>query len=320
MSQQAYIRTVSAAALTLAAGGALYLVIFRDDANLRALPVLPPAPTEERALPPAVSEPPAPAPKFVLAEIDGTVEVRRAGVWARVHAGDSLAEAEAIRTAPSARATLRSGSGDELVLRPRVELEVGVLGQTVTELTLTRGKVRAAPAPGNERFQITSGGARASAGGGTHFTVYADARGAVTVASENGDVKVLARDQQVTLKSREQTYVAPGAAPGAPSLIPDEVFVSVAWPAGELHAKSATLRGRAKPGTQITVNGEDAAVGPDGTFVAQVPLADGKNPVRVLAESMNGKKTERSGTLQADTKGPPLEADPNRLYDPKKSK
>jgi hypothetical protein len=213
---------------------------------------------------------------------------------------------------------LRSGSGDELILRPRVELEVGVLGRTVTELTLTRGKVRAAPAPGSERFQITSGGARASAGGGTHFFVYADARGAVTVASEDGDVKVLARDQQVTLKSREQTYVAPGGAPGAPSAIPDEVFVSVAWPAGELHAKSATLRGRAKPGTQISVNGEDAPVGPDGMFVAQVPLSDGQNPVRVLAESMDGKRTERSGTLQADTKGPPLEADPNRLYDPKK--
>jgi hypothetical protein len=320
MAQPAYIRTVSAAALTLAAGGALYLVMFRDDAGLRPAAPPPPAPIEERPLPPVAIAPPpvAPASAFVLAEVTGTVEVRRGGTWTRASSGDSLAEAEAIKTAGGGRATLRSGLGDELVLQPRVELEVGVLGRTVTELTLFRGKVRAAPAPGTERFQITSGGARASAPGGARFTVYADARGAVTVASEDGEVKVLGKDQEVTLKARELTYVAPGARPGAPTPIPDEVFVTVAWPAGELHAKSAALRGRTRPGTQVSVNGEDTLVGADGTFVAQVPLSEGANPVRVVAESIDGKKAERAGSLQADTKGPPLEADPDRLYDPKK--
>jgi len=323
MAQQAYIRTVSAAALTLAAGGALYLAIFRDDAGLRAASPPPPAPIEEPTpqpvlLPPSPAPAAEPAPAFDIAEVEGTVEVRRAGAWLRVKAGDSLAAAEAIRTGESGRATLRSTSGDELMLRPRVELEVGALGRTVTELTLTHGKVRAAPAPGNERFQITSFGARASSRGGARFTVYADARGAVTVASEDGEVKVLAREHEVTLKTRESVYVAPGAAPGTPTPIPDAVFVSVAWPEGELHAKSASLRGRTRPGTQVTVNGEDTVVGSDGTFVAQVPLSEGANRVRVIAESIDGKKAERAGTLQADTKGPPLEADPNRLYDPKK--
>jgi hypothetical protein len=312
---RAYLRTFALAAAVLGAGTAFYFTRFADDdVHLAALPAAMPA--TPRAAP---APPPAPvaAPAFVLADVVGDVSVRRNGVWTSAKAGDSLAQAEAIKTAPDGRATLRSGGDDELVLQPRVELEVGLLGRTVTELTLTRGKVRAAPAAGSERFQITSFGARASAPAGTHFTVFADARGAVTVASDDGEVKVLARDREVTLKTRESTYVPPGQEPGAPTTIPDAVFVTVAWPEGELHARSATLRGRTRPGTQVSVNGEDAPVAADGTFTAQVPLADGRNPVRVIAESIDGKQAERTGALHADTKGPPLEADPNRLYDPK---
>jgi hypothetical protein len=318
MARAAYLRTFAIAALLLGLATLGYFVLFRDDASLRAAAPVPAAPIEPRPVAPPA--PPPVVPAFVIADVEGQVEVRRNGTWAPVAAGDTLTQAEAIKTSALGRATLRSGAGDELVLQPRVELEVGALGRTVTELTLTRGKVRAAPAAGSERFQITSYGARASAPGGAHFTVFADARGAVTVASEDGEVKVLARDHEVVLRTREETYVAPGKEPAAPTAIPDAVFVTVAWPAGELHAKSATLRGRARPGTQVSVNGEDAPVAADGTFVAQVPLADGKNPVRVVAEGMDGKKTERSGSVQADTKGPPLEADPDQLYAPKPPK
>jgi hypothetical protein len=318
MAGAAYLRTFGLATVLLAAAAGGYVVFFRDDASLRAAAPVPPAPLELPTTVPVAPPVPAPiAPAFVIAEVDGVVEVRRNGTWAPVAAGDTITQTEAIKTAALGHATLRSGEGDELVLQPRVELEVGALGRTVTELTLTRGKVRAAPAAGSERFQITSYGARTSAPGGARFTVFADARGAVTVASEDGEVKVLAREREVTLHPREETYVAPGNPPAAPTVIPDAVFVTVAWPEGELHAKSATLRGRARPGTQVSVNGEDAPVAADGTFVAQVPLANGKNPVRVVAEAMDGKKAERSGSVQADTKGPPLEADPTQLYAPK---
>ena len=310
------LRTFALAALLVGGATAAYFVIFAGDAAPRVQ--APPAPRVEAPVAlPAPSTVPAPvAAAFVIAEVEGDVQVRRGGAWLPVVAGDTITQTEAIKTAALGRATLRSGEGDELVLQPRVELEVGALGRTVTELTLTKGKLRAATAAGSERFQITSFGTRTSAPGGARFTVFADARGAVTVASEDGEVKVVAKEKEVVVHAREETFVAPDKPPAEPSAIPDAVFVTVAWPAGELHAKSTTLRGRARPGTQVSVNGEDAPVAADGSFAVQVPLADGKNPVRVVAEGMDGKRAERAGSVQADTKGPPLEANPDQLYAP----
>jgi hypothetical protein len=308
------VTTALLAALVLGAAAALYVVLFGDDDAPRRARV-PTAPAAAPVAVPVAAAQPAPA-GFAIAEARGTVEVRRGGAWVPVQAGDTLLPSEAIRTGDGGGAVLRTPQGDELTLRPRVELELGALDQTVGELTLTRGKVRAAPAPGRERLSIKAAGAEAQAPGGSRFTVYADARGAVTVASENGDVKVLAAGTQVTLQPSQQTTVQPGAAPGDPVPIPDEIFVSVSWPAGEVHARSATIRGRAQPGSEVMVNGREAPVGPDGTFTATIPLSTGDNPVRVTAESIDGRVKEKRGSVQADTRGPPIEADPNRLYDP----
>ena len=59
-----------------------------------------------------------------------------------------------------------------------------------------------------------------------------------------------------------------------------------------------------------------AAVAADGSFAAQVPLREGNNRFEVVAEPIVGAEKRVVREIAARTTGPPLEADPSRLYDP----
>jgi hypothetical protein len=297
------VRVILLAIGVLAAGAVVYVLAFSG----RSLP-----------RPRYVAKTAAPS-TFTLATVEGDVEVKRGDSWVRVQPGDTLSAAEAIRTADGSSALIRDERGDELTLRERVELGVNALSQTVTELTLRRGKVKAAPGASTERFDIHAASADAVAPAGSRFTVYADERGAVAVASEKGDVKVIAAGKTVTVPARTRTTVEPGAGPSDPVAVSDDVFLSVAWPAGEVHATHVAVGGKTEPGAIVTVNGKPAAVGPDGVFTADVPLVDGKNPIEVATESIDGSHKKDDHAVDVRTKVP-LDADPSHLYDPPKKK
>jgi hypothetical protein len=65
------------------------------------------------------------------------------------------------------------------------------------------------------------------------------------------------------------------------------------------------------------VNGRPVRVGDDGRFAAEVPLADGDNPLTVTAEDIGGRVATREQSVRVDTRGPPLAADPESMYAPK---
>jgi hypothetical protein len=282
----------------------------------------PPPPSSAVVLPPIEQEAAGaadaaaqPVPAFEVVETAGTVEAI-GGVAPRALArGARLFAGESIRTGDDGGAVLRGPSGDELALRERVTLEVTSLSRTLTELTLTRGKLRAAAAPATERFAVSAGSARAVAPGGSRFTIYADARGAAYVASESGPVQVAAGGGEVVLESRRQTVIEPGAPPRDPFPVPDEVFVSVDWPEREQRGARAMVRGVTEPGTTVMVNGVPTPVAADGSFAAPVTLREGRNPIEVRAEDVAGRERTLRDAVNARTAGPPLEADPSRLYD-----
>ncbi|HKA90234.1 MAG TPA: hypothetical protein VKE22_21380 [Haliangiales bacterium] len=280
---------------------------------------IPPAPRIVEP-PPPIAPPPAPVPRplapgaFELVDVTGSVEVRRSGRWIDVAPGERLLPAEAVRTGPEGSARLRDASGDEVFLRERVKLEVLALTQTVAELLLTSGKVRAST--GGERLAISAGGAHAVAPRGARFTIYADPRGAVAVASDAGEVKVMARGAEVAVGPNAQTFVEPGRPPEDPVAVPDEVFLAVAWPEAAVQQSQITLRGRTSRGADVAINGRPVSVGADGSFAVQVPLREGSNRVEVVAEPIVGPAKRVVRDVSARTTGPPLEADPSRLYDP----
>jgi hypothetical protein len=298
----------------LGIGVGLYTVVFRDRPGVER-PILPapPAGTAATALPPL-----APVSFFDVMEVSGAVEVRRSGAWTPLRRGDRVLPSETIRTGVDASAVVRAPSGDELILRQRVELAADVLSETVTELTLTRGRVRAAAGAGTERLRITSHGAETVAPAGSRFTVFADQRGAVAVASEAGDIKVIGQGESVVVGAGRQTYVPPGGPPRPSEPIPDEVFLAVAWPKGEVHARRVKLAGKVRPGTEVEINDEVVVVDDEGAFQVDLPLPDGRNKLRVEATSVDGRTNETRRNVMVDTRGPPLQVDPLQYDTPKK--
>jgi hypothetical protein len=295
------------AAAVLAAGAALYLILFPAPAGVVVLP-------SPAAQPDAATEA---VPAFEVREALGVVEAGRGGAWRRLQGGARLFAGETIRSGDDGRAVLESPGGDELELRARVSLEVTLLSRTLTELTLTRGKLRAATGAATERLAVSAGSARAVAPGSTRFTVYADERGAAYVATGAGAVKVAAAGQQVLVAAGAQTVVEPGRAPRDPFPVPAEVFLAVAWPARELRGQDrAIVAGETQPGTIVEINGVRQRVGADGRFAAPVPLREGKNRLEVRAEDLSGREKTLRESVNARSVGPPLEADPDKLYDP----
>ncbi len=257
---------------------------------------------------------PPPSPAFEVVAIEGLAQVGAGDTWRPIVQGERLYPGETIATSEGGRAVLRSAGGDELILRERVALEVTTLSRTLTELTLTRGRVRAAPAASTERFAISAGTARAEGPGGSRFTVYTDETGIAVVATDEGAVRVLGDGREVVVEARRQTVVPPGGRPRDPFRIPDQVFLSVTWPEGKVLGSRAVVHGLAAPGTEVRVNGAPAAVRADGGFSAPVQLRDGPNRVEVRAEDITGRERTVRGTVNARTSGPPLEADPSGLY------
>jgi hypothetical protein len=301
----------------LAVGAVTYTILFRDGDAVAELPgaMSPSSLPADGVRAPTIPGVEEPASFFDVIEVTGSVIVRRGGLWLPLRRGVRVMPSESIRTAVRGRAVLRAPSGDELILRERVELAADVLDESVTELTLTRGRVRARAAATTERLRIASHGAEAIAPGGGRFTVFADTRGAVAVASEVGDIQVIGRGANVTVGSGRRTYVPRGGQPLPSEPIDDEVFLAVAWPRGEVHARSVDLQGRTRPGTEIQINGAIIPVGDDGRFAAEVALLEGANVVRVEAEAIDGRTRDLEREVVA-AQSPPLEVGPLRYNRP----
>ena len=249
---------------------------------------------------PAVATPAQPdaAPKagFLLAEVNGDVRV---ATDAEFHpappGGGEVAGGARIRTGPGASAILRAPDGTEIALADGVDISVEEISSTVARFALGRGKVRAA-SPGVRQVTVDSSGAHTEARG-ARFTIYTSPRGLVAVASEAGSVKVRAQNREVQVAAGQQSIVPPHRPPGDPVPVPDEVFLRVDWPGETLKREPETLvRGRARPGERVRVNGVETDVSEGGTFVAKVRLKEGKNaPLVVEAEAIDGKRRQLRG-------------------------
>ena len=226
---------------------------------------------------------------FVLAEVKGEVQIAE-GAEFHPAAGGPVAGGARIRTGGNGSAVIRAPDGTEIALADGVDISVEEISSTVARFALGRGKVRAA-SPATRQLTVDSSGAHTEAKG-ARFTIYTSKGGLVAVASESGNVKVRARDREVQVGAGQQSIVPPHQAPGDPIPIPDEVFLKVDWPDETLKKDPETLvRGHAKPGERVRVNGVETDVAVDGTFIAKVRLKEGKNnPLVVEAEAMDGKK------------------------------
>lgn len=258
--------------------------------------------------PPVVFRPEVESRNFVVAEASGRVETFRGNNWELVKAGDVLTKDDLIRTGIG-RVLLKLSGSSEVELRERVELRLDSISRAGASLDLRRGKVLAHVGRQGDNVAITAANTRTQNAGGlpARFVVTADDKGRVAVAATEGAAQFEAAGKVVTVQAGTETRAEPGRQPLDPERIPEDIFLTVSWPAGERHEERIPIVGTASPGSQVRVNGAVTSVDAAGHFVATVPARTGPNPIDVEVEDSVGRsKHERRDIVKVSTTAPGL--------------
>jgi hypothetical protein len=84
----------------------------------------------------------------------------------------------------------------------------------------------------------------------------------------------------------------PGATPAPLEKKDGDLWVRLFAPQDQMIVKTAQIevRGQAPEESTISVNDEISVVGPDRSFQTTVPLAEGPNPIEIVASDMSGNE------------------------------
>lgn len=252
--------------------------------------------------------------QFRVSALAGSVEAFQNGQWYVARAGHLLSSKDVVRTHDGSRALLRRGSV-EIELRDNMDLRLDKLENRKASLGLLRGdRVSANVGKEDEHLEIKAMDTRTENVGAASFTVAVAPSGQVSVATTEGAARFESQGKHVLVGKGMESSAAPGAAPGTPEPIPEQLLLSVIWPEEETSDGIAKLKGHASPSSRIWVNRQEVPVGPDGNFQAPVPSAGAKTPIRVDAEDISGRKKSESRVMRRTPSSPHLEASGDELW------
>jgi hypothetical protein len=241
-----------------------------------------------------------------LAEVSGTVEVRRGldGGWVPAQQGDRLSPSDGVRTTNGSYAVLVGDEYWEVKMEPGTEVGIGELSESISRLLLEKGMARA-QVKGNARHTFEVRAARsdavASTDGGT-FTMATNGQGTVAVGAESGEVVFAGGGRVVIVRAGQQSLVRPGQGPTAPEPIPSSLLLKVALPTrSTLNTPKVVVKGTVQPGAMVEVQGAVVQADEKGQFQTTVTLKEGKNAVQVKAKAVGGTSAESGHDLELDT-------------------
>ena len=238
----------------------------------------------------------------------GSVETRRDGQWFTVQVGDVIQRFDSIRTGPDGKVVLDIGKQVTVKMESSSRLSVEKRSSTRLKMRLERGRISAKVKPqSGTTLQVGTLGSDAVATATEgEFSMLADGKGQMTVASLKGTVKVSARDKTVTVTAGTQSLVNPSLPPAPPSKIPPSLFLKVGKPRSLVQReKTATVRGKTAPGSVVYINNIQVRVGDSGEFSAQVPLREGSNTIVVQSKDVMGRRrSHKLPCITVDSKAP----------------
>ncbi len=281
---------------------------------LRDAPPPPPPP------PPPVAKPVVDAgPKQTqvrLAEVHGTVQVRRGGTgeWVDLKEGDVLGTSDGVRTADGSYAVMVGGEFWEVKMEPGTEVAIGELSESISQLLLANGMAKAkVKGAGRHTFEVksTTGDALARTDGGV-FTIASNGQGTVAVGAEEGEVAFVGKGRVVIVKAGQESIIRPGQAPSEPTAIPSSLLLKVSLPAHtSVNTPKLVLKGEVRPGSIVEVQGHSAVADEKGRFTVTVKLNEGQNSVEVKAKGVSGLEQASAHKVELDTtvKPPSIDKD-----------
>ncbi|HEU4384749.1 MAG TPA: FecR domain-containing protein [Anaeromyxobacteraceae bacterium] len=271
-----------------------------------------------RPVPVAPSPPPPGMERLAAVAVSGEVRLRRPGASAPVplQAGERLQPDDEVETGPGAAVQLAAGESYRVDLEENSRFGVREITAELGRFRLAEGlmsaRVRDDPA---RVFEVEAGPEALARTRGGDLSVAAGEGGA-EVAVRRGQAELVSAGSAVVVRAGQRALALPGAAPTAPSPIPDSLLLEVSWPRVEAtNHRRLVVTGRTEPGALLAVGGQPVRVGRDGTFRAVVYLKEGPQKLSASARDAAGhRRLERSGEILLDTRGVPAEFDTTRLW------
>lgn len=249
--------------------------------------------------------------RLVVSSVTGEVLVTRVPEDAagpeqlHVVQGTELHPDDRVGTGPDGRAVLSLGRDTHIRIGPSASVAVLAVDDAGVSLELEDGALQATVRP-------ESGGVRLSNHGRQVLATNSDfemgvANDVLQVSVSKGALSLSGTDRTRLEEGEVATVIDRHAEVGP---IPEELLLAVDWPQeARTRAKTTRVSGRTQPGAKITLSGtfgtRTAVADVHGTFLVDLPLSEGDNPIEVLAVDVLGQKTTIEGMLQTrDTRGP----------------
>ncbi len=248
-----------------------------------------------------------PTGRLVITELRGPVTRTAGGVAADVGEGVVLERDDQLATGPDGRVVLELG-GAVIRLGPVSSMTVQAVDTDGVRLELQDGQLQATVRPNTSAIRVSSQGREVVATNADFSVGVRD--DVLQVATESGEVRLTGVDPPTVLPAGERATVVDATLTREP--LPTELLLAVEWE-GERRTRAVTqvVTGSTSPGADVIIRGSfgrrTVRADSKGRFTAEVPLAEGDNPVELTATDVLGRSADVTGSLAVrDTTGPVL--------------
>ncbi|MEZ4240855.1 MAG: Ig-like domain-containing protein [Myxococcota bacterium] len=245
-----------------------------------------------------------------LAEVAGEVHLERAdGQSVPATRGERLVAEDRVSTGAGGRAVLSLGPQTRVRIGPTSSLRVTGVDEAGVSLELEDGALQATVRPESGAVRVSNRDrAILATNGEVAVGISRTSDGDVLQVNAVRGTLALTGLDATQLEEGQQAVVVDRHAEVGP--VPEELLLAVDWPSeARTRAESSTVSGKTQPGARVRLQGafgvRTVVANADGRFVAQLPLAEGDNPIEVSATDPLGQAATVEGMLQTrDTRGP----------------
>jgi len=269
-------------------------------------------------LAPAAPAPPPPAPparddarryRFGVAAVAGEAAHGQGNARRPLVVGDVVEQSAWIETGKGGSLRLEDPGGARVQVQSSTRLRFDQMDQRGTRLTLDRGRVRDTAGSGRSIGLRAADGDAAVESVGGDFSMQAE-DGAVRVVPHRNSVTLIARDERLEVAAGEGAVVTTGHAP-VKSRVPRSLLLKVSWPTGLMQRDHRVeVAGHTAPGAVVRAGTSEVVADAAGRFSIAVPLHEGENRPRVVAEDLAGRRVASTGSpVLIDSRRPEISAE-----------
>jgi hypothetical protein len=238
----------------------------------------------------------------------GTVRVQQGDRSVAGAVGQTLGVEDVVTTGPDGRADIAFDVASPIHLAAGTVVQVRSVDGDGVSLELEGGALQATIRPGGGVLRVGNGGREIQATD-ADFEVALGPDDLFVSEVTRGEVRTTGIDGLTAIEAGQRASV-PASGKAVLQPISEQLLLAVEWPEPKTRAPTTLVRGTTAPGSRVRLQRGavvvDAVADSAGTFVAEVPLEDGKIALTVSATDPLGKVARVDGLVERDAHGPTL--------------